>query len=214
MSVAAVGAAEPISHPSPSVTRPMARQLLAALRMLLLFIVILGIGYPASVTVAAQLFPSQAQGQLIWRDGVAVGSGLIGQSFAGDQRYFQSRPSAAGAGYDPTASGASNLGPSSAVLADQIAERRRVASALDGTPGARVAADALTASGSGLDPQISPGYAEQQVARVARVRGLSVAAVRGLVAENTQGRALGFLGEPAVDVLRLNLALDRAVSAD
>ena len=142
-----------------------------------------------------------------------VGSSLIGQSFDGNPEYFQSRPSAAGDGYDPLASSASNLGPENEDLIAAIEERRQAAAALDGTDPAKVAPDALLASGSGLDPHISPEYAEQQVARIARERGLSEDAVRQLVDENTDGRMLGFLGEPAVNVLLLNLALDRAAGA-
>lgn len=206
-------AQQAVSRPSESVLRPAGRQLLAALRMLLVLTVLLGLGYPLAVTAVAQLFPDRAAGQLISRDGTVVGSALIGQSFAGDPRYFQSRPSAAGEGYDPLSSGASNLGPTSAELADQIAERRVAAARRDGGLTAEVAPDALTASGSGLDPQISPTYAAQQADRVARARGLSVATVRALIAEHTQGRSLGFLGEPTVNVLLLNLALDSAGSA-
>ena len=127
---------------------------------------------------------------------------------APDPRYFQSRPSAAGQGYDPTASGASNLGPENKDLIASINQRRAAAATLDGVNPAQVAPDALLASGSGLDPQISPAYAQEQIARVALVRGLSVARVQALVAANTKGRTLGFLGEPRVNVLNLNLALD------
>ena len=127
---------------------------------------------------------------------------------APDPKYFQSRPSAAGTGYDPTASGASNLGPENKTLIADVNARRATAAALDGVNPAQVAPDALLASGSGLDPDISPAYAAEQVPRVARVRGLSQAQVRALVAQNTTGRTLGFLGEPRVNVLNLNLALD------
>ena len=125
-----------------------------------------------------------------------------------DPRYFQSRPSAAGAGYDPLATSASNLGPENKDLIAAIAARRLTAARLDGVAPSRVPPDALLASGSGLDPDISPSYAREQVARVARVRDLSLARVRQLVDDHTEGRSLGFLGEPRVNVLELNLALD------
>lgn len=184
-------------------------QLWAGLRMLVVLTVLCGLAYPLLLTGFAQaVVPGRADGSLVERDGRTVGSSLVGQSFDGDASYFQSRPSAAGDGYDPLASSASNLGPESADLIAAIQERRAAAAALDGTAPADVAPDALTASASGLDPQISPEYAAQQVARVARERGLSEAVVRRLVEEHTKGRTLGFLGEPRVDVLGLNLALD------
>jgi K+-transporting ATPase ATPase C chain len=133
-----------------------------------------------------------------------VGSSLIGQDIEGPQ-WFHPRPSAVR--YDAMASGGSNLGPSSSALADEIARRRARIAKQNGVPPSEVPPDALTASGSGLDPDISPAYAELQVARVARARGMSVVEVRRLVAEHTQGRILGFLGEPRVDVLELDLAL-------
>ena len=279
----------------------------AALRMLLLFTVILGIGYPLLVTAIAQLpgLKARADGSLVSQDGRVVGSPLLGQSFTDAKgnplpRYFQPRPSAAGAGYDPTASGASNLGPESIVdtlpnpavpgdtgkqsLLTLVCARSRAIGSLDGVNGARpyctrdgvgavlavfwsgpgyhghvtravsvnqacpaepflasyrgvavqcahfgadyatgqlvpirgnapahpaVPADAVTASGSGLDPDISPGYARIQQARVAKARGVTIAQVAALVARYTTGRGLGFLGEPTVNVLELNLALDR-----
>jgi K+-transporting ATPase ATPase C chain len=122
--------------------------------------------------------------------------------------YFQSRPSAAGAGYAPLSTSASNLGPENKDLIGAIKERRATAAQLDGVPPARVAPGALLASGSGLDPHVSPAYAREQIARIARERDLSQAQVRNLVTEHTQGRVLGFLGEPRVNVLELNLALD------
>lgn len=190
------------------------RQVLPALRALLVLTVVLGIAYPLAITGIAQVaFADKADGSLVERNGVVVGSSLIGQSFAGRPEYFWSRPSAAGDGYDPLASGASNLGPESPDLLAAVEERRDAAAELDGTAPADVAPDALLASGSGLDPHISPEYADQQVARVARERGLSPDAVRRLVAEHTDGRSLGFLGEPGVNVLLLNLALDRATDA-
>lgn len=212
-----------------SQTFPALRQLGAALRTLLLLTVLLGLAYPLAMTGFAQVaFRSNADGSLITRGGQTVGSSLIGQEFtmavlkngqpvkdaagnpmvAPDPRYFQSRPSAAGQGYDPTASGASNLGPENKNLIADINSRRRAAAALDGVNPAQVPADALTASASGLDPDISPAYAAEQVPRIARQRALSVAQVQALVAANTQGRTLGFLGEPRVNVLTLNLAVD------
>jgi K+-transporting ATPase ATPase C chain len=180
-----------------------------SIRLLALVTLVLGLGYPLLVTGVAQaLFPDQADGSLISRDGRTVGSSLIGQSFDGDPAYFQGRPSAAGDGYDPTATSASNLALDNPVLVDLVEQRRAAAATSDDTAPGRVAADALLASGSGLDPHISPEYAYQQVARIARERGLSVAAVSELVREFTQGRTLGFLGEPRVNVLELNLALD------
>ncbi|QBR91517.1 potassium-transporting ATPase subunit KdpC [Nocardioides euryhalodurans] len=189
--------------------RPAVRQAWAAARMVLVMTVLLGLAYPLAMTGFAQAaFPGRADGALIERDGEVVGSSLLGQGFDGRPEYFQSRPSAAGEGYDPLASSASNLGPENAELLAAVEERRDAAAALDGTDPSEVAPDALLASASGLDPHISPLYAEQQVARVAEVRGLDEQQVRELVAEHTDGRALGFLGEPGVNVLMLNLALD------
>jgi K+-transporting ATPase ATPase C chain len=196
---------------STPLAQPAARQVWAALRMLLVMTVLLGLAYPLAMTGFAQVaFPGRADGSIVKKDGTAVGSSLIGQSFDGNPEYFQSRPSAAGDGYDPMASSASNLGPENKDLIAAIEERRQAAVELDGTDPDDVAPDALLASGSGLDPDISPEYAEQQVARIARERGLSEDAVRELVDENTAGRQLGFLGEPHVNVLKLNMALDEA----
>ncbi|MFY1626399.1 potassium-transporting ATPase subunit C [Micromonospora sp. WMMD735] len=282
---------------------------LAALRALLVFTALLGVAYPLALVAAGRLpgLDAKADGSLLTVDGRAVGSALIGQSFTDADgnpvpRYFQSRPSAAGDGYDPTASAASNLGPESVVdtlagdprqstrsLLSQVCARSRAVGLLDGVDGRRpyctpdgvgavlavfradgltgritrvvsvnqtapatpfvpswqgvpvelaqpgedyraagglvtpvrgdapehpaVPADAVTASGSGLDPHISPAYAAIQVARVARERGVDPAVVRRLVAEHTTGRALGFMGAPAVNVLELNLALDRNLPA-
>jgi K+-transporting ATPase ATPase C chain len=195
---------------STSLTQPAMRQLGASLRMLILMTLVVGLAYPLLLTGFAQVvFPGRADGSLLRVNGSVVGSALIGQSFDGQPQYFQSRPSAAGDGYDPTASSASNLGPDSPELLKAVEERRTAAAALDGTAPADVAPDALLASASGLDPHISPAYAAQQVARVASERGLTTQQVRSLVAENTEGRTLGFLGEPRVNVLMLNLALDR-----
>lgn len=184
-------------------------QLAAAARVLGVMTVLLGLAYPLALTGFAQVVvPGRADGSLVERDGVVVGSALLGQSTAGDAAYFQSRPSAAGDGYDPLASSASNLSPANPEFVAEV--RRRIAdvAAFDGVAPADVAPDAVLASGSGLDPHISPAYADQQVARVARTRDLPAATVRRLVAEHTAGRTLGFLGEPRVDVLALNLALD------
>ena len=192
-----------------NIVQPATRQLWPAVRMFLAMTVLVGLAYPLVMTGVAQVaFPGRADGSLVEHDGTVVGSSLIGQSFDGKPEYFQSRPSEAGDGYDPLASSASNRGPENADLVAAIEERRAAAAELDGTRPSDVAPDALLASGSGLDPQISPAYAEQQVARVARERGMSEAEVRELVKQHTDGRVLGFLGEPAVNVLMLNLALD------
>ena len=201
----------------------------AAVRSLLVLTLILGVAYPLAMTAVAQLlFHSNANGSLVSRDDTTVGSVLIGQGFTravlengqpktdadgnpvleADPAYFQSRPSAAGAGYDPLSTSASNLGPENPELIAAIQQRADTAAALDGVPPQMVAPDALQASGSGLDPHISPGYATEQVARVARERGLDPGTVSALVAEHTQSRLLGFLGEPRVNVLELNMALD------
>jgi len=178
--------------------------------MLLVLTAVVGLAYPLALTGFAQVaFPDRADGSLLKQDGKVVGSKLIGQSFGGKPQYFQSRPSAAGDGYDPLASSASNLGPENMDLIDAIKVRRAAAVKLDGTAPDKVAPDALLASASGLDAYISPTYADQQVERVARERGLDPTTVRRLVDTYTAGRVLGFLGEPGVNVLVLNLALDR-----
>jgi len=165
------------------------------------------------MTGFAQLVaPGRADGSLVRVDGAVVGSSLVGQAFvdaAGNPlpQYFQSRPSASD--YDGAASGGSNLGPNSAELVDLVAERRAAVASFNGVPAAEVPADAVTASASGLDPGISPAYAELQVARVAADRGAAVEQVSALVAGATHGRDLGVIGAPWVDVLALNLALDR-----
>ena len=171
--------------------------------------VITGLLYPGAVTAVAQLlFPHQADGSLVVVNGQVVGSALIGQSFAG-ARYFHSRPSAAGAGYDDTLSAGTNLGPTSAKLADTlIVQAVDSAVRLDGAGKGRIPSDLVTRSGSGLDPHISPASAALQVARVARERGLDTALVRQLVTRHTEGRQFGVLGERRVNVLLLNLALD------
>ena len=170
--------------------------------------VLFGLIYPLVVTGIAQLFmKDKANGQLIVQNGTVVGSRIIGQPFVGPG-YFHSRLSAAGNGYDAANSGASNLGPTNHALTD------RVAASVDAlhkeNPGAPIPVDLVTSSASGLDPDITPAAADFQVPRVARERGLSEDEVRRLVAENTQNRQLGFLGEPRVNVLALNLALDAA----
>lgn len=187
----------------------MGRNLKVAVRASVVMTALLGLVYPLLVTALAQaLFPGKASGQLIARNGRIVGSRLIGQPFS-SAGYFRPRPSGAGSGgYDATASGGSNLGPTNEVLIDEIAAR--VAAARRENPTAAVPIDLVTASGSGLDPDISPEAAAFQVPRVARERGVGEAVVRQLVATHTSGRQLGWLGEPRVNVLELNLALDEA----
>jgi len=184
-------------------------QLRPAIVLTVIIMAITGLAYPAIVTGLAQvLFPRQANGSLVTVNGQVTGSALIGQRFARAE-YFHPRPSAAGAGYDDTLSGGTNLGPTSAKLADTlIAGAVDSAVKLDGAVKGQVPADLATASGSGLDPHISPASAFLQVNRVARARGLDAAAVRGLVERHIEGRQFGFLGEPRVNVLLLNLALD------
>ncbi|HET7366984.1 MAG TPA: K(+)-transporting ATPase subunit C [Gaiella sp.] len=185
------------------------RQLLPALVAFLFLTLLTGVAYPLAVTGIAQaVFPGRADGSLVERDGVVVGSRLIGQPFAG-ARWFHPRPSAAGDGYDAMASSASNLGPTNLTLLAEVRRRAAAYRRENGlSPGAPVPQDAVTSSGSGLDPQISVANARIQAARVARARGLPLAQVLVLVAEHTDGRALGFLGEPGVNVLELDLALD------
>jgi potassium-transporting ATPase KdpC subunit len=185
----------------------MKKNLLIAVLYTVVTTVFFGIVYPLVVTGIAQvIFPRQANGSLIHKGGVLVGSGLIGQPFTAPG-YFWSRPSAAGtAGYDPTASGGSNYAPTNHALIDRV--NASVQTLQPTNPGAPIPVDLVTTSGSGLDPDISPASAEFQVPRVARERGMSVEDVRALVAAHTKGRQLGFLGEPRVNVLELNLDLD------
>lgn len=195
-----------------SSSRSFLRSTGVAIRLALLSTVVLGVAYPLAVWGVGQAaFHDQANGSMVTdSSGKVVGSSLIGQSFAGAQadRWFQSRPSAAGEdGYDANASSGSNLGPNNPDLLKSIEERRAAVAEADGVSAADVPADAVTASGSGLDPDISPEYALQQVARVADARGLSESTVRTLVEQHTESRQVGFLGEPVVNVLELNLAL-------
>jgi K+-transporting ATPase ATPase C chain len=185
----------------------MKKNLLISVWFTLATTVLLGIIYPLVVTGLAQmLFPKQANGELITQGGKLVGSHLIGQPFTAPG-YFYSRPSAAGAaGYDPTASGGSNLGPTNKALIDRV--NASVKALQPTNPAAPIPADLVTTSGSGLDPHISPAAAEFQVPRVARERGMSEQDVRALVQKHTEGRQFGLLGEPRVNVLDLNLDLD------
>lgn len=167
---------------------------------------LLGIAYPLAVTGLAKLFfPAKANGQLVVRDGGIVGSRIIGQPFSADI-YFHGRPSAAGNGYDATASSGSNLGPTSRKLLDRI--KNDVAAAAKDSPGTAVPIDLVTASGSGLDPEISVAAAEFQIDRVAHARGMNEDTVRSLVLSHVTKRQFGFLGEPRVNVLELNLVLN------
>jgi K+-transporting ATPase ATPase C chain len=188
------------------------RQSLAGLRVLVLLTLLLGLAYPLAVTgVAALALPWRANGSLVSSSGEhvtdahrAVGSALLGQLVDGDG-LFQPRPSAAGEGYDPLNTSGSNLGPENRDLVRSIEQRRAAVATREGVAPGAVPPDALTASGSGLDPDISPDYADLQVARVARANGLTEEQVRGLVEDHTSTRTLGVLGEPRVNVLELNI---------
>lgn len=180
-----------------------------------IFSAFLGLAYPYAITGIAQaVFHRQANGSLVSADGQTVGSSLVGQNFS-SPKYFHPRPSAAGSGgYDASASSGSNLGPSSQVLATRVAgDVQKIRDENGLAPDTKVPVDAVTASGSGLDPHISPAYAELQIPRVAQARGMSEDAVRKLVEKYTDGSTLGVLGEPRVNVLRLNLALDQEEAA-
>ncbi|MBA2683678.1 MAG: potassium-transporting ATPase subunit KdpC [Gemmatimonadaceae bacterium] len=187
----------------------MRKQLRPAIVLTIVLCVITGALYPAVVTAIAQLvFPRQANGSIIKANGRVIGSSLIGQSFASAE-YFHGRPSAAGAGYDATASGGTNKGPTDAKLADTlVAQAIDSVVKLDGGVKGQIPSDMVTSSGSGLDPDISPANAVLQVARVARARGAQADSVRALVDSHTRPRQLGVLGDPTVNVLQLNLALD------
>jgi potassium-transporting ATPase KdpC subunit len=184
----------------------MKKELILALRFTLMTTLVFGLIYPLGMTgLSHLLFPKQAAGSLIEKNGHVVGSKLIGQTFSSD-KYFHSRPSAAGTGYDASASSPSNLAPTNQALVDRV--KSDVAKLQQENPGVAIPADLVTSSGSGLDPEISPAAAEFQIPRVAKARGLTVDAIRALVARHTQGRTLGIFGEPRVNVLELNLDLD------
>lgn len=189
--------------------RAFIRQLRPALLSIVVFTVLFGLVYPLFSTLIGQVaFGDEADGSLIRRDGVVVGSELIGQTFTAPE-YFHSRPSAAGAGYDGAASSGSNLGPLSPDLLASVADRVAAYREENGLSGdVSVPVDAVTASASGLDPHISVANARLQAARVAQARGLTLAVVMGLIDDHTDGRSLGVLGEPGVNVVLLNLALD------
>jgi potassium-transporting ATPase KdpC subunit len=200
----------------------MLREIRPAITLLLLLTVITGLAYPLAMTaIASVIFPKQAQGSLIEKDGKVIGSALIGQEFK-DDKYFHGRPSATSAPdpadssktvsapYNAANSGGSNLGPTSKALNDRVKEDLEKLNAEN--PGASVPVDLVTTSGSGLDPDISPEAALFQVARVAKARNMSEDRLRQLVTEHTQGRMAGLLGEIRVNVLALNLALDAATS--
>ena len=185
------------------------KDLITSVLMILVMTVVLGVLYPLAVWGVGQvIFPHQANGSIIVKDGQVVGSELIGQTFT-SAHYFHSRPSAAGNGYDAAASGGSNLGPTSQKLIDRIAAD--VETLRSENPNAKIPADLVTTSGSGLDPHISPEAAAFQVPRVARERKMSPEELKQVVAEFTEGRQLGFLGEPRVNVLQLNLALEASM---
>ena len=187
------------------------RALMQAIRLTIVLTILTGIVYPLAITgIANLILPHQAQGSLIERDGKVVGSELIGQNFAAPG-YFHGRPSAAGdKGYDASNSSGSNLGPTNKAFISSVQQRLKdVVEANPGVNASEVPVDLITASGSGLDPEISPAGAELQIARVAKARGIGEDDVRLLVSQNTRSRQFGVLGEPGVNVLTLNLALDK-----
>jgi potassium-transporting ATPase KdpC subunit len=184
----------------------MKKEAILALRFTIVTTVLFGLLYPLGMTGLCQLLlPKQANGSLIEKNGQTAGSRLIGQTFSSD-KYFHSRPSAAGAGYDAMASSPSNLGPTNQALVDRV--KADVAKLRQENPGAAIPVDLVTTSGSGLDPEISPEAAEFQIPRIANTRGMSVESLRALIARHTLGRTLGIFGEPRVNVLELNLELD------
>jgi potassium-transporting ATPase KdpC subunit len=186
------------------------RNVITAALMTIVTTLLLGLIYPLAITGVAQaIFPDQANGQLIERNGKVIGSRLIGQGFS-SPGYFRSRPSAAGTGYDAANSAGTQLGPTNKKLIDSV--KANVAAARKENPNVPVPIDLVTASASGLDPHLSPAAVDFQVPRVARERGMSEADLRNVVAAHTEGRQLGFLGEPRVNVLELNLALDAQAS--
>jgi K+-transporting ATPase ATPase C chain len=185
-------------------------QLRPAIFLTFVFIVVTGLIYPGVVTAVARLvFPNQASGSLVTADGQVIGSRLIGQQFT-QQWYFHPRPSAAGNGYDPTASGGTNKGPTDRKLADTLIAGAIAQAESAGIPKGRIPTDMATASASGLDPHISPANALFQVARVAAARGVDSSQIRELTLHYVEARQFGFLGEPRVNVLALNIALDNA----
>jgi K+-transporting ATPase ATPase C chain len=186
----------------------MKKEIQIAMRFTLLTTIFFGLAYPLAITgLSRWLFPHQATGSLILRGGKIVGSQLIGQTFTSD-KYFHSRPSNAGDGYDAANSSGSNLAPTNRQLIDRV--QGDVAKLRAENPGIPIPADLVTSSGSGLDPHISPASADFQVPRVSRARGISSDTLRTLVAKHTEARQFGLLGEPRVDVLELNLELDAA----
>lgn len=189
----------------------MKKHLITAFLMTIATTLLLGVAYPLGVTALAQvLFRDKANGQILHRNGEAIGSRIIGQQFTA-AKYFHSRPSAAGNGYDAGNSGGTNLGPTNQKLIDRV--KSDAGSLHAENPAQPVPVDLITTSASGLDPEISPAAAEFQIARVARARGMQEAALRELVQKHTAQRTLGLLGEPRVNVLELNLALDEAGQA-
>jgi len=204
----------------PNDTRATVRQYWVAIRAMLVLTVVLGIAYPLVITAIGQVTAnSHANGSLTSIGGKTVASTLIGQGYTDKKgnpltQWFQSRPSAAGTGYDANNSSASNLGPNNPVLIAAIKQRKAIIEKTYGVTAAQIPADAVTASGSGLDPDISPAYAALQVKKVAQTRGISVATVEKLVKQNTQGRELGFIGDPVVNVVQLNIDLAKIDPAD